>query len=829
MPELTEKVTKSLNKTTPGLQIWRIENMDMVPVPEKTFGNFFDGDCYVLLMTHKVSNNFSYDIHFWIGKSSSVDEQGAAAIYSVQMDDHLGGVAVQHREVQGHESDTFKGYFKQGIVYKNGGVASGMKQVETNTYNVRRLLHVKGKKNVLAGEVPFDWNSFNTGDVFLVDLGKLIIQWNGPDSNKMERLRGMNLAKDIRDRERGGRTQVFVVEGEDEEATPKLMQVLENDQVLGPKKSIKPPTPDDVVDSAAKSSLKLYQVSDQNGNLMVQEVATKPLTKDLLGHDDCYILDQGGIKVFVWKGKNASKEERSQAMPRAMNYIKAKNYPNSTNVALENDGSESAVFKQLFQKWPTTNETVGVGKTHTVGKIAKVEQVKFDATLMHAKPEVAAHNKMVDDGSGEAEVWRIENLELVPVEKQWLGHFYGGDCYLILYKYLVNTKYHYILYIWQGRHASQDEIASSAYQSVILDQQYGGEPVQVRVTMGKEPPHLMAIFKGKMVVYEGGTSRADSDETPPEIRLFHVYGTNEYNTKAFEVPVRASSLNSNDVFVLKTKGACYIWCGKGCSGDERAMAKNVADLISRGEKVVVAEGQEPSEFWLALGGKSQYANNKRLQEETFDIQPRLFECSNKTGNFIADEITEFNQDDLNDDDVFLLDAWDQVFLWIGRGANDAEKAQVAVTAQEYLKTHPGGRDLSTPIVIVKQGFEPPTFTGWFHAWDPFKWENTKSYEQLKAELGDTDTIDGVSSDFSSSILDSFTAKTNLNTLVLTTYPADLLVNKNPDELPPGVDPTRKEDFLSNEDFERILGISMAEFKALPEWKKQNLKKASGLF
>ncbi|XP_077304014.1 villin-1 [Lithobates pipiens] len=829
MPELTEKVTKSLNKTTPGLQIWRIENMDMVPIPEKTFGNFFEGDCYVLLMTHKVSNNFSYDIHFWIGKSSSVDEQGAAAIYSVQMDDHLGGVAVQHREVQGYESDTFKGYFKQGIVYKNGGVASGMKQVETNTYNVKRLLHVKGKKNVLAGEVPFDWNSFNTGDVFLVDLGKLIIQWNGPDSNKMERLRGMNLAKDIRDRERGGRTHIFVVEGDDEEATPKLMQVLENEQVLGQKKSIKPPTADDVVDSAAKSALKLYQVSDQNGNLMVQEVATKPLTKDLLGHDDCYILDQGGIKVFVWKGKNASKEERSQAMPRAMNYIKAKNYPNSTNVELENDGSESAVFKQLFQKWPTKNETVGVGKTHTLGKIAKVEQVKFDATLMHAKPEVAAHNKMVDDGSGEAEVWRIENLELVPVEKQWLGHFYGGDCYLILYKYLVNTKYHYILYIWQGRHASQDEIASSAYQSVILDQQYGGEPVQVRVTMGKEPPHLMAIFKGKMVVYEGGTSRADNDEPAPEIRLFHVYGTNEYNTKAFEVPVRASSLNSNDVFVLKTKGACYIWCGKGCSGDERAMAKNVADLISRGEKVVVAEGQEPSEFWLALGGKSQYANNKRLQEETLDIEPRLFECSNKSGNFIAEEITDFNQDDLNDDDVFLLDAWDQVFLWIGRGANDAEKAQVAVTAQEYLKTHPGGRDLSTPIVIVKQGFEPPTFTGWFHAWDPFKWENTKSYEELKAELGDKDTIDGVSSDFSSTILDSFTAQTNLGSLVLTTYPADLLVNKNPDELPPGVDPTKKEDYLSNEDFERILGISMSDFKALPEWKKQNLKKANGLF
>ena len=35
---------------------------------------------------------------------------------------------------------------------------------------------------------------------------------------------------------------------------------------------------------------------------------------------------------------------------------------------------------------------------------AKVEQVKFDATSMHARPDLAAQQKMVDDGSGEAEV-----------------------------------------------------------------------------------------------------------------------------------------------------------------------------------------------------------------------------------------------------------------------------------------------------------------------------------------------------------------------------------------------------------------------------------------
>lgn len=54
----------------------------------------------------------------------------------------------------------------------------------------------------------------------------------------------------------------------------------------------------------------------------------------------------------------------------------------------------------------------------------------------------------------------------------------------------------------KGRHASQDELAASAFQAVSLDQKYNDEPVQVRVTMGKEPRHFMAIFKGKMVIFE---------------------------------------------------------------------------------------------------------------------------------------------------------------------------------------------------------------------------------------------------------------------------------------------------------------------------------------
>ncbi|XP_074836545.1 advillin isoform X2 [Carettochelys insculpta] len=723
---------------TPGIVIWRVEKMDLVQVPPKFHGSFYEGDCYVLLSTRRAGSGLAYDIHYWVGQSSSQDEQGCAAIYTTQLDNYLGGSPVQHREVQGHESDLFKGYFKQGIIYKKGGTASRMTHVETNVCNIKRLLRVKGRRNVTATEVELSWDSFNLGDVFLLDLGKLILQWNGPESNTRERLKAMLLAKDIRDRERGGRAEVRVVEGDKEAASPEVTTVLQS--VLGDRpRQIRPGTPDEVVDRHQKANVLLYRVSDAGGKMQVFEEATRPLVQDMLSHDDCYILDQGGTKIYVWKGKGATKAEKQTAMAKALEFINMKGYPYSTNVETVHDGAESAMFKQLFQKWTVRDQTVGLGKAHSIGKTAKVSQEKFDVTLLHAQPELAAQERMVDNGEGKVEVWRIENLELALVEDQWHGFFYSGDCYLVLYTYAVNHRPRYILYIWQGRHATQDELAASAYQAVEVDRQFNGEPVQVRVSMGKEPRHFLAIFKGKLVIAEGGTSRKSGTEPEPSMRLFQIHGTDQCNTKAVEVPSSASSLNSNDVFLLWTTTEHYLWYGKGSSGDEREMAKQLASALCDNTQEMVAEGQEPAVFWGLLGGKAPYASDKRLQQEVPDHPPRLFECSNKTGRFAVTEVTDFSQDDLSESDVMLLDTWDQVFLWLGKDANATEKEAALATALEYLRTHPSGRETDTPILVVKQGFEPPNFTGWFGAWDPHKWSRAckgltrLAYEHLHRE------------------------------------------------------------------------------------------------
>ncbi|GCB79531.1 hypothetical protein scyTo_0019559, partial [Scyliorhinus torazame] len=446
--------------------------------------------------------------------------------------------------------------------YKKGGMASGMRHVEINIYNVRRLLHVKGKKTVTATEVEMSWGSYNLGDVFLLDIGKVIIQWNGPDSNRMERLK--------------------------------------------------------------------------------------------------------------------------------------------------------------------------------------------------------------------------------------------------------------------GRHASQDELAASAFQAVQLDQKFGDEPVQIRVTMGKEPRHFMTIFNGKVIIFEGGTSRKSGNHPEPPVRLFQVHGFVQSNTKAIEVPAYASSFNSNYVFLLKTETNCYLWCGKGSSGDERAMAKELAAIVANGNEAIIAEGQEPLVFWEALGGKVPYANDKRLQDENTDFQPRLFECSNKTGRFIVNEVTNFSQDDLSEGDVMLLDTWDQIFIWIGKEANEIERKETMITAQDYLKTHPSGRDLGTPIIIIKQGFEPPTFTGWFVAWDISKWSAGKTYEQLKKELGDAVTIVEITADLNGMDSDSKAGSYKC-------YPPEALINKQRHQLPGGVDPTRKENSLTDQDFKMVFGLSRGMFIALPSWKQINLKKSKGMF
>ena len=47
--------------------------------------------------------------------------------------------------------------------------------------------------------------------------------------------------------------------------------------------------------------------------------------------------------------------------------------------------------------------------------------------------------------------------------------------------------------------------------------------------------------------------------------------------------------------------------------------------------------------------------------------------------------------------------------------------------------------------------------------------------------------------------------------------------------PPGVNPEKKEAYLSDENFQSIFGMTPAAFNEQKKWKQNDLKKAKGLF
>ena len=334
-----------------GLEVWRIEKFDMGPVDNKFHGTFYTGDCYIVLYTwfekdEETGVEKKYqNLHFWIGSAATQDEYGSAAIISTQLDTALGDLPVQFRETEGHESLSFKKLFKKrgGIVYKEGGFASGFKHAITNQDDENRMLQVKGKrKNITAKEVKFSWESVHNDDVYLFEIGSDIYRWKGPDANMFEWMQSNILANSIRDDEQGGRGKITVVDGNDfPAAITDLLGAAPEEFEANP-----------VSDDSSEKHAKLYKVSMDTGDMEVTLVHddTKKPHKSIMEDDDCYILDTGDHGIYVWRGSTALLSEKQQAMKSADKFIEDNGLSVlTTSVSIQNAGRETEMFKLYFK------------------------------------------------------------------------------------------------------------------------------------------------------------------------------------------------------------------------------------------------------------------------------------------------------------------------------------------------------------------------------------------------------------------------------------------------------------------------------------------------
>jgi len=321
-----------------GIQVWRIEKFHVKPVDKKLYGQFYSGDSYIVLHTTKSGNSESYEIHFWLGDHTSQDEAGTAAYKTVELDEKLGGAPVEYREVQGSESSRFVGYFNPpGLRTLDGGVESGFHHVKPEDY-VPRLFHVKGKGgNLSVHQVGTSRDSLNSGDVFILDNGKEIYQWNGKSANGQEKLKAAVTANQIADEHAGN---VIILEEGDDNA--KFWSILGG---KGPIKSAQAGGADGA--SAAPAPKKLLKLSDSSGALKMDEVGQGKISRSLLNENDVFILDTGS-EVYAWIGNKASAAERAKGLQYAEKYLAHAGHPEHHPIALVKQGHEPQHFLTSF-------------------------------------------------------------------------------------------------------------------------------------------------------------------------------------------------------------------------------------------------------------------------------------------------------------------------------------------------------------------------------------------------------------------------------------------------------------------------------------------------
>lgn len=104
------------------------------------------------------------------------------------------------------------------------------------------------------------------------------------------------------------------------------------------------------------------------------------------------------------------------------------------------------------------------------------------------------------------------------------------------------------------------------------------------------------------------------------------------------------------------------------------MAFSVAGWMSAdADPNVIVEDAEPEAFWEALGGKSDYDREIDMPGAPV-LEPRLFHGHIlRNGKIHVEEVHDFNQSDLDVDDIMIIDGGDEIYLWEGKGTTDEEK------------------------------------------------------------------------------------------------------------------------------------------------------------
>lgn len=310
-------------------------------------------------------------------------------------------------------------------------------------------------------------------------------------------------------------------------------------------------------------------------------------------------------------------------------------------------------------------------------------------------------------------IWRIEQFEIKDWPEADYGKFYGGDSYIILNTYKQDPdseKFDYDLHFWIGNASTQDEYGTAAYKTVELDTFLDDAAVQHREVHGQESEKFKSYFSKGITVMNGGAATGFRHVEPEEYkpRLLHFSGSGT-NVTVKEVPLCRDRLTATDCFILDMGLQIFQWNGNESSPFEKNKAATYCQELegehggANSETLDQDDISDGHPFYESLTDE----NEEDLEQDFGNGSKGLYKISDEDGSLDMEKIKEpgdISADDLSASDVFLLDAGNSCFVWVGSDASAAEKHNGFAYAHKHLSAT--GHCL-VPVTVIKEGQNSP--------------------------------------------------------------------------------------------------------------------------
>ncbi|KAK3942370.1 hypothetical protein QBC46DRAFT_352351 [Diplogelasinospora grovesii] len=338
--------------------------------------------------------------------------------------------------------------------------------------------------------------------------------------------------------------------------------------------------------------------------------------------------------------------------------------------------------------------------------------------LMQRKPAVTTNSRI---RTQYAQLFQVSgDGKKMPVPAHYERVLFEREMYFCLHTF-TNESGRKVneVYFWAGDEVPQP-IVDDAHVFVQREaRSFGGK--LIRLVQGKETPEFLQALGGIVIVRRGSSNKYDSLASNMLCGRRYLGQGIAFD----EVDFSPASLCTGFPYLITQQGKCYLWKGKGSDVDELGCARLVGmDLALMGELVEVEEGNEPEVFWKLFDGVAQpqkllrSADHWKLKPNYDRYGGRLFKADTAERQQIV-EISPFKQSDLVPSNIYILDAFFEIYIIVGSKSQHQYAAfrNALDFAQEYGILAAGMEDRPfVPVSTVVLEGVPKDLKAVFRKW-----------------------------------------------------------------------------------------------------------------